>query len=248
MKLKVAICDDEIKWINTIKERLKAYKLKNDISFDIFEFVNPNDLLKSYKRAGTYDILFLDMEMPIDGELKKGFNLAKKIRSIPDEDLRIIFFSNYPQYMNLGYDVHASQYLQKSVSVNNFFSVLDNVISDMTKDASMIRIKTEKDNWTLIRISDIIYVNKPYSVRDNIIYCTLSGQLSERKTINTAESELAPYGFAIANKFYLVNFKHIIKFSRNRIIMDNGEEINLSRRFKQDFHNRFSHNILTIER
>ncbi len=112
----------------------------------------------------------------------------------------------------------------------------------------MIRIKTEKDNWTLIRISDIIYVNKPYSVRDNIIYCTLSCQLSERKTINTAESELAPYGFAIANKFYLVNFKHIIKFSRNRIIMDNGEEINLSRRFKQDFHNRFSHNILTIER
>lgn len=248
MNLKVAICDDEERWIKTIKERLTTYSYKTDISFEINEFDNPNDLLKAYKRTGTYDILFLDMEMPIDGELKKGYNIAKKIRSIPDEELRIIFFSNYPQYMNLGYDVHASHYLQKNVSVSKFFSVLDNVISDMTKDASMIRIKTEKDNWSLIRISDIIYVNKPYSIRDTIIYYTLSGQISERKTINTAESELAPYGFAIANKFYLVNFKHIIQFSHNRIIMDNGEEIELSRRFKQDFHSRFSHNILTIER
>ena len=37
----------------------------------------------------------------------KTFDLAKKIRSLPDNELRIIFFSNYPQYMNLGYDVHA---------------------------------------------------------------------------------------------------------------------------------------------
>ena len=68
MRFKVAICDDEIKWIAIIKERLKAYSLKTDISFDISEFVNPNDLLKSYKQSGTYDILFLDMEMPINGE------------------------------------------------------------------------------------------------------------------------------------------------------------------------------------
>ena len=248
MRFKVAICDDEIKWIAIIKERLKAYSLKTDISFDISEFVNPNDLLKSYKQSGTYDILFLDMEMPINGELKRGFDLAKKIRSIPDEELRIIFFSNYPQYMHLGYDVHASHYLQKNVSVNKFLMVFDDIISGMTKDTSMIRIKTEKDNWSLIRISDIIFVNKPYSIRDNIVYYTISGQMSERKTINTAESELAPYGFAIANKFYLVNFKHIIKFSSNRIIMDNGEEIELSRRFRQEFHNRFSHNILSIQR
>lgn len=248
MRFKVAICDDEIKWIETIKERLRAYSLKTDISFDITEFVNPNELLKSYKRSGTYDILFLDMEMPINGELKRGFDLAKKIRSIPDEELRIIFFSNYPQYMHLGYDVHASHYLQKNVSVNKFLTVFDDVISGMKKNESMIRIKTEKDNWSLIRISDIIYVNKPYSIRDNIVYYTLSGQISERKTIKTAESELTPYGFAIANKFYLVNFKHIIKFSSNRIIMDNGEEIELSRRFRQEFHNRFSHNILSLQR
>ena len=248
MNIKVAICDDEKRWINIIKERLKIYYFQSDVSFEIFEFINPEDLLKAYKHPGTYDILFLDMEMPIDGELKRGFDLAKKIRSIPDEELRIIFFSNYPQYMHLGYDVHASHYLQKNVSEKKFLSVLDDVISGMTKDSSMIRIKSEKDNWSLVRISDIIYVNKPYSIRDSITYFTSSGQISEHKTINTAESELAPYGFAIANKYYLVNFKHIIKFSSNRIIMDNGTEIDLSRRFRQDFHNRFSHNILTIER
>lgn len=248
MHFKVAICDDEIEWIRIIKERLNTFYFETDISFEISEFSNPIDLLGSYVEPGTYNILFLDMELPFNGEMQTGFDLAKKIRSLPDNELRIIFFSNYPQYMNLGYDVHASHYLEKNVPIQKFYNVLSDVITSMTKDNSMIKIKIDRDNWSLIRISDIIYVYKPYSIRNNIIYFTLSGQISERKTINTAESELSPHGFATANKNYLINFKHIIKFSNNHIIMDNGEEIELSRRYRQDFHNKFTHNILNFQR
>ena len=61
MNLKVAICDDEIKWINIIKERLTAYYLKNNVSFEIFEnkllFISSPEHLVYISRAKK-DILY----------------------------------------------------------------------------------------------------------------------------------------------------------------------------------------------
>lgn len=244
MKLKVAICDDEHEWIKILKERLLTYTINTDISFDVAVFDNPDELLKIYKEPGVFNLLFLDMEMPIEGVMKKGIDLAKQIRSIPDNDLKIIFFSNYPKYMNLGYDVHASHYLEKNVPIRKFYEVLTDAIDDMTRDNSMIRIKTDRDSWSLIKIVDILYVYKPYSIRDTITYFTITEQITERKTITAAERELTPLGFAQASKNYLVNLRHIRNFTNNCITMDDGKRIELSRRYRQDFHNMFSHNIL----
>ncbi|MBR6095221.1 MAG: response regulator transcription factor [Lachnospiraceae bacterium] len=246
MNLKVAICDDEKEWIETIKSLLKTYTIETDITFVISEFCDPDDLLKSYNGPGSYQLLFLDMEMPINGEMKKGIDFAKTLRAFPDNEIKIIFLSNYPQYMHLGYDVHASHYLEKGVSAKKFFSVLTDTISDMTREHTMIRIKTERDSWSLVRISDILYVFKPYAIRDKIIYHTLNGTLSEHKTMSQIETELEPLGFSSASKNYLVNFRHIQKFSNNYLILDTGEEIELSRHYRREFHEKFSHNILTI--
>lgn len=247
MNLKVAICDDEREWIDIIRKRLETYTIETDITFDISDFNDPDNLMNSYKEPGAFNILFLDMEVPIAGIMKKGIDVARQIRSLPDDDLKIIFFSNYPEYMNLGYDVRASHYLEKNVPTKKFFCVLTDVITDMTRDKSMIRVKTNRDSWQLIKISDIRYIIKPYSIRDKIIYHTMNEQIEEHKSINSAEEDLKSYGFAPASKYYLVNFRHIRKFTSNKIIMDDGEEIELSRRYRQDFHKLFSHNILTIQ-
>ena len=227
MKLKVAICDDEPQAIEITRKNLETYHFETGIEFDIHSFVNPEDLLKEYPSPGSYDLLFLDME-------------------IPDNDVRIIFVSNYPEYMNMGYDVQASHYLSKDTTHSRFNQVMNDVISGFDRDFSVLRVKTGRDEWILIRIRDILYVKTILGKRDLIIFHLSNESIQEHRSIFSAGEELKPHGFAFANKHHLVNLRHIQQYSNDFLILDNGEKITLSRYYKKDFLKLFSKNIMAI--
>lgn len=246
MKLKVAICDDEPQAIEITRKNLETYHFETGIEFDIHSFVNPEDLLKKYPSPGSYDLLFLDMEIPMDGKMIKGYDIAKRIRSLPDFDLKIIFISNYPEYMNMGYDVQASHYLSKDTTHSRFNQVMNDVISGFDRDFSVLRVKTGRDEWILIRIRDILYVKTILGKRDLIIFHLSNESIQEHRSILSAGEELKPHGFAFANKHHLVNLRHIQQYSNDFLILDNGEKITLSRYYKKDFLKLFSKNIMAI--
>lgn len=126
MILNVAICDDEENDIDIISDYLFKYQMIHDVDFNISRFQSGQNLLNTYSKHGVFQLLFIDVEMP---ELS-GLDVAKRIRKLPDRDVKIVFVSNYPEYMQNSFDVQAFQYLSKPLSYEKFNMVMNNIIED----------------------------------------------------------------------------------------------------------------------
>lgn len=87
-----------------------AEKKRKKVSVDIFrsgvDFIGDG--------TAVYDIVFLDIEMP----LLNGIETAKKLRKF-DSDVCIIFVTNMPQFALKGYEVDALDYVLKPVNSFN---------------------------------------------------------------------------------------------------------------------------------
>ena len=121
----------------------------------------------------------------------------------------------------MGYDVQASHYLEKDVSKEKFMRVMDSIIVNLKNDNSMFRIKTDRNQWDLIRTYDILYVKSFSWQRDMVKYITSSGVYTEvGRSIVSIGNDLIPRGFAFANKHHLVNMHHVRQFSHECLQLD----------------------------
>ena len=121
MKINIAICDDDITIIELIESFISSFHIKNDYNFDVSvsKYNSAESLLNDYTVPESFDILFLDVEMP----RMNGLALAQRIRNLPDNQVKIIFVSNYPEYMQESFDVQAFNYLKKPLSYERFSDV-----------------------------------------------------------------------------------------------------------------------------
>ena len=242
---RTAICDDEQEGPSIIRHHIENYMMESGNEFSCSFFDKPDELMRIYRKPGSFDILFLDVEMSVHGETENGIDLARKIRALPDQDVRIIFLSNYPSYMQQGYDVQASHYLEKDVSDERFRSVMDTILYNLQKDGTMLRVYTDPGQWNLLKIKDILYLQSTPGVRNRLEVYMLTQKITViGRSIQSFEAELCRYGFCFANKNYLVNMRHVTQFTHDCLLMADRKYIEISRHFQHDFHNQFSSNLL----
>ena len=247
MHLKAAICDDEKSGIELICKHLESFAMETGNVFENTLYQNPEELLSDYTAAGKYDIIFLDVEMTVNDVMVSGIEVAKKIRMIPDPDVKIVFVSNYPAYMQMGFEVQASYYMEKEISFAKFNQVMEGIIASMQSDRSMFRIKTARDEWHLLNLKDILYARAVPKVRDRVVFHTMTQEFTEEgRSILSISEELCPYGFAVANKYHLVNMRHVLQFHHDKLQLDNQEWIEISRHYRKDFLAQFSDHILKL--
>lgn len=117
--MKVLLVDDEslqlVRLENACKQVLK------DSTFS--SFTNPLKALEESNKV-TFDIAFLDIEMP--GE--NGIQLAKKLKKI-NPTIKIIFVTAYNDYALQAYRIHAHGYITKPVSEEKIQEEIDAIQS-----------------------------------------------------------------------------------------------------------------------
>lgn len=244
MNLNIAICDDNRQELQIICSHLEKFMFENDDNINFSLYQSPSELINDYKEPGTYHILFLDVEMPE----QNGLELANKIRSLPDRQLKIIFISNYPEYMQYSFDVHAYHYLKKPVTYEYFSYILNKVIDDLRLDNSSHFIINNGDYEEVLSYSDTLFLQsiKGDSRHINIITThkthTIRGTLSEYEKILPNDIFFSPC------RGYIINIKHIHYIKRNEIILNNTTPIPLSRRREAKLHNMFTRQLLNTEK
>ena len=135
MNYKIAICDDENKDIEKLSSHINCYSFDIDTKIEIFPFISGNDLYHSCENGASYDIIFIDIEMPNCN----GIEIARKIKVLTTESL-IVFVSNYPEYMQESFSAHPYFFLQKPINRSQIFQILDDSIEHMKKNNSHIVI------------------------------------------------------------------------------------------------------------
>lgn len=99
--IKIAVCDDEQRYIDRLVNHIELYGDEGGAEFKITEYKSGRKLIEDIMAdSKMYDIVFLDVEMPeID-----GLKTAKAIRKI-SEDIILCFVTGHEQYTREAYQV-----------------------------------------------------------------------------------------------------------------------------------------------
>ncbi|MBR4144837.1 MAG: response regulator transcription factor, partial [Lachnospiraceae bacterium] len=180
--MRIAVCDDEERFLTDIKDHI--YEIYNSMDVVVDCFTSGKNLINSFDKQ-SYDLVFLDIEMPeID-----GLTLAKMLREKSNE-LNIVFLTGHIEYALEGYEVNALRYLTKPVKKDKMLEVLHYVSEKLTKNHKL-KIRVDGED-TFIDVNDIVYFE---AQNQYIMIYTKTGEYLVRYNISDYENELVKDGF-----------------------------------------------------
>lgn len=225
IKNNILIFDDQLEFAELLKERLSAIMKPStqEVSITIVKDI------QNYKQYITNTVLtiFLDIQMPIS-----GFDIAKEINNF---NIPIVFISNYE---TLVFDALLYQ---------PFYFIRKKFLDeDLEKISNWLIKKAENQCYHFIEnnvnvslnIDDILYIR---SNGNYIELITSKHRYKERKTLQSIYLDKKFNKFLLPARGYLVNYHNIAAVRKDLIIMNNNEQINISRNRIKAFYNAYYH-------
>lgn len=228
--IRILLCDDD----NGALERIKKYiemireKLKYDI--EIISYTSAKEVLhrlKSTKECS--DILITDIDMPD----MSGMELVKTIRQ-EKIDIILIFITSHTEYVFHAFQYSPFRYIRKEFMEMELLPAIKNACEKVMaiRDKSIV-IKV-KDEIIPIRTQSILYCE--LEKRKCIIHTIQGKDYKTWKKISEIQEEIGQNldSFLQVYRGCLVNKCYIKKIDNERIILENGVMIPISKRKKQE--------------
>ena len=192
------------------------------------------------------DVIFLDIEMP-------HMNGFRMLNELGDYSAEIIFTTAYNHYSIEALRMSAFDYLMKPISISDLretvarlskhmatatrerLDVLRQSLNKNLSQESRIAVPTW-EGLEFIQLRNVIRIesNSNYSR----IFFTSGPSILVTKQLKEFEEMLIPFRFCRVHNMHLINLNYVKKYLRGdggRVIMENGDEIDVSRRKKDDF-------------
>lgn len=220
--IKIAICEDEKEQQELLKSYIDQIFDGLSVKYELEIYNLGEELLDSYSK--DIDILLLDIQM---GQIN-GMDTARKIREL-DDKVEIIFITSLIEYVLEGYEVRAYRYLIKPIKYDDLKNNVINCIKEIDIKNKYIIIK-ENGNRIKLDINEITYIEVQ---KEDITIHTLNQIYKIKGTMNNIEKEINCIRFFRCHKSYLVNLEHVKSIKQYVAMLENSEEVPISRyRFK----------------
>lgn len=224
--ISVAICDNDLQFCNSTKEYLQ----NNYISYfnRLDTYTDSKELINNIYNT-VYNIFFINIDMPE----QDGITTGLRIRNIEENNSSIIIYTgNHDTISTTAISVHPYAYLKKPLN----YTALDNIIKSIFN--SMINsedyyIFHHGKNLCRIPYHSIIYIEN--IGRNAVIHCTKSNYLCTY-SLSKISNELTKINplFIRIHTSYLINIMYMEQFSVNKIKLNNGVYLPISKKFKPD--------------
>ena len=237
--MKTIIIDDERLARKELLSLLEAHSSVEVIA----ECANANEAKIAIEEKKP-DLVFLDIQMPE----KTGFDLLEELDYIP----HVIFVTAYDEYAIKAFEVNAFDYILKPVDPNRLEESVRKIV-ELKKDHDSYR-EDENISSKKLTYQDQIFIKdgeKCFFVKlDKVAYFESVGNYVKvhfegnkpmlLRSLNKIEERLDEKQFFRANRKIIVNMRWINKvdnwFSGGlKLTLENGEEIEVSRRQAQKF-------------
>lgn len=227
---RLAICDDNPADIAYLENILEGWAEDTGAALKTESYPSAEAFLFQYEEDGPFDLLLLDIEM---GKMS-GVELARRIRH-KDRLVQIIFITGYMEYIAEGYDVEALHYLLKPVTGEKLRSVLDRAAERLKARERQLRL-TVPGGVIRMPLCEIRFLE----VRRNYVTVYGEEECVVKKTLNELEEELDERFFR-TGRSHIVNLHYVRRITRTQVILKDGRELPLSRKFYEDINRAMIH-------
>lgn len=220
--IKLAIVDDDMEMIEKICHLINIIEiLQNKIS--IHKFNSAEQVLDELERGVQFDIILSDIEM----SKMNGIEFGKIIRD-KYPHIILIFLTSYPEYAVESYVLNAYQYILKSEMEKRLPDILQTTINKIDAIDERYRMVKTRFEAHKVYLKDIIYIKKVKGDKYSLFYTT-NGTFAERISLEQILAELDSDEFIVAERGYIVNYRHISSLKGNILYLTDGVTVTISR-------------------
>ena len=231
--LQAAIVEDEKVFLENTRDLLSGEFDKRHVSIAFDSFSEGQSFLNMLTQHFNFDIVFLDIEMPgID-----GISVCRKIREMAPETI-VVFVSNKEELVFQTFEVQPFRFIRKSELKEVVGSLVDALMTEIKRRSPQVIILQEPTGGDVFSfdVRNILYVE---AQRKDCRIVTIANESLARIKLSDIEDRLKPYSFIKTHRSYLVNPEHIAQIRKNGVLLENGQEIPISRglydQVRQDF-------------
>ena len=217
--MRIVICDDQKMDIDYTKEQLLKLQPVLHSKMEIFELMDGDTMLHDIIKE-KIEIVLLDIDMPQITGIELAEQLIKEIPMI-----KIIFLTNRADLVFQTIRFRPYRFIRKSHMEEELKETITSLEVKLLEEEYVFEFSKSK-NVFACKIKDILYIE---SQKHYLVIHTNQRCHKIRGKISDYEERLVTYGFIRVNIAYLVNVRYIYSVSSKYVIMDNGENISISR-------------------
>ncbi len=222
--ISIALCDDEIKYLDFYESKIKEIANKHQLLVDIIRFKNGESLLFYLEdNPNKFEIIYLDI---LTGGMT-GIETALIIRKF-NEFAKIIFLTSSESFVYNAFEAKATNYLIKSLHDEKFEDVFLSTVKSLNRSLSkeVIRFKSQQEDITF-NLSDVTHFE---SFKRLIIVHTSDKKVHEfYYKLSDLITGLHDKGFILTHRSFLVNLAYIKTISTTELTLKNQVIIPISR-------------------
>lgn len=222
--MRILICDDEIQYVDKLKEHIEEYMQSKNINFEIDTECNPQNIIDS---DTVYQLVFLDIQMDeID-----GISLAKVLKE-RNNKVVIFFVTSFKDYQDEAMDLRAFRFFEKPIDQTRLNSGLDKAMEYI--DESYVDFYLYSNNeQKRILTDDVFYVER---INRQVTLATKDGNFTTRESFDDWCEILQNSFFYRVHKSYIVNLHYVSSYRYDELILENKIRIPIASRRQADFH------------
>ena len=222
--MRIAICDDNIDYINIIENYIDKFK-KTAVECDAY--ISGEELVYAYqKNEEQYDVIFLDMEM----KQLNGIETANRIHEV-DEHVIIVFVTSYTEYMRESFKCAPFRFLVKPVDDKEFETAFYDICKKLSQQRKVFAF-TENKAKVRLYCDDIIFCES----QDHWIWIHTKEKVYKIcKSLTELYSQLDKEMFCRVHKSFVINFLYIKSIKDNNVQLYHCDNlVPISRSYKKE--------------
>lgn len=218
--MNIAIVDDDIGFSNYLKDQAENFIKKTFSNCKVYT-INKDFLSEVLKNK--YDILFLD----IDLDELNGIDIGRRTLLLENNPL-IIFVSSRNDLVFASLSVRPFYFVRKS-NYKDDIATLFILLKNYFKETQTFFTFDFYGRKTNIFVKDIYMIE---SSGHDVILKTKSGDYTYRSTMKNILESIGTETIVQFQKAYAINLDFIKAIDKNVLILKNGKEYNIGRKFR----------------
>ena len=241
-QIKAILIDDERSSLQNLEQKIREFCPEIRILAAVEQPADAIFLIRHHRP----DVIFLDIEMP-------HMNGFRMLSELGDYSAEIVFTTAYNHYAIEAIRMSAFDYLMKPVAIQDLRVTVDRLgkrLASATQERlNVLRQSLNRNISQESRIAVPTWEGLEFILIRNVVRIESSSNYSRiffinadpllvTKQLKEFEEMLLPYRFCRVHNVHLINLNYVRKYIRGEggsVIMENGDEIDVSRRKKDDF-------------
>lgn len=233
MVLRIAVVDDNDGFQQQLISLIMDWAERSGQEVNITPYIHGQSFLFDWEDRPLFDAILLDIRMPgMD-----GLEVARHIRQT-DSDVALVFITSLAEKAVKGFEWGAKRFLIKPVDQQAVDTCMQVVLESVNASPKSAFIYQKEMVRFRVPIRDIMYFE---SDAHYVNLYTPNDVRTFVDSLKEIEPTLPSY-FVRCSRSYLVNIDYVHAFTATKIILKNGKEVSIGKRYARDVQEAFLHN------